>query len=73
MTLSRVVIPVLLLLLTLGLNGCAGSRVVLYPIEKQDITRLLKGVPYTTDRDGYFLSDLYMTEVKEAAVEAIKR
>lgn len=32
-----------------------------------------KGVSYTPEKDGFFLSDLYMEEVQRAKVEQIKR
>jgi len=43
--------------------------VVLHPIAKQDIVIMKKGISYTPDRDGYFLSDLYLKEVIQAKVD----
>ena len=63
----KLVIPVLLPLLCLVLTGCASIR--LYPIEKQDIVVMKKDSSYTPDRDGFFLSNLYMTEVMKAKVD----
>ena len=68
--LLRVAILVLSPLLLLALTGCASVK--LYPIEKQDIVVMSKGVPYTPDRPGYFLSQLYMDEVVNAKVERIR-
>jgi hypothetical protein len=48
--------------------GC-GSRIVLHPIDQQDIMRVKTGDPFESDRDGWFLSDMYMTDVLEAKVE----
>jgi hypothetical protein len=68
--LSRMVILVLLPLLLANLIGCASIK--LYPIEKQDIVIMKKGQSYAPDRDGYFLSQLYMDEILQAKVERIK-
>jgi hypothetical protein len=67
--LLRVAILLGLLPLCLNLIGC--SRVTLYPIVKQDIVEMKSGFPYTPDRDGFFLSNLYMTEVMQAKVERV--
>lgn len=64
-------IVALLLLGSTVLVGCARS-IVLHPIDKQDIVRVAKDTPYAPDRDGYFLSDLYVKEVMEAKVDKIK-
>ena len=66
-TRSKVGILLLSLPLCLALTGC--SVIKLYPISKQDIVVMQKSVPYTPDRDGYFLSNLYMTEVMQAKVD----
>jgi hypothetical protein len=55
-------ISVMLLLLTLLCVGC-GARVILRPIDKQDIMAMEKGVPYTSDRPGWFLSNEYVKEI----------
>ena len=56
--------------LLLGLIGC--STIKLYPIAQQDIVIMKKDEAYTPDRDGFFLSDLYMQEVMRAKVERVK-
>jgi hypothetical protein len=65
--------PVKLLLvltvLTVVLSGCATNKVVIHPIEKSDITRMTKGVCYPPEKDGYFLSDLYVSQVMQAKVD----
>ena len=66
----KVAILALSLQLCLGLIGCASIR--LYPIDQQDIVIMRKGESYTPDRDGYFLSNLYMQEVMDAKTERIK-
>jgi hypothetical protein len=61
----------ILLVLPLLLVSCA-NRVLLYPIDKQDIFRVPKGTmigTIPTDRDGYFLSDQYLDEVGKATVK----
>lgn len=61
------VIIVLLLLLA----GCA-RIVVLYPIEKSDIFRITKDTKVgnlTAEKDGWFLSDLYLKEVVNAKMK----
>jgi hypothetical protein len=58
--------------LLLFLAGCSTN---LYVIDKQDFFRVTKGCNIgveVTDRDGYFLSDLYMTKVAEAKVKRAK-
>lgn len=67
---SRVAILLALLLPLAALTGC--STVRLYPIAKQDIVIMKQGQAYTPDRDGFFLSNLYMQEVMQAKVEKIK-
>jgi len=50
--------------------GCANLRsVVLHPIDQADFSRVEAGKPYTSDRDGYFLSDYYLEEVARARVD----
>ena len=68
--LSRMGILALLLLL---LVGCGSTN--LYVVDKQDIIRVHKGTAIgslTIDRDGYFLSDLYMNKAAEAKVKRHK-
>ena len=69
-----------LLLLTIvsitTFNGCAslgGRQIVLHPIEKRDIQPMTKGVAYTPEVDGWFLSDLYMKEVNNARIQQSKK
>lgn len=62
----------MLVLSPLLLQGCVSSEVRLYPIDKQDIVMMKKGDTYTCDRDGCFLSNLYVTEVMQAKVDAEK-
>jgi len=64
-------IPAVLLLLSTTSIAC--KAIILHPIEKQDIVIMMKDVSYTPDRDGYFLSHLYMEEVLQAKVENIKK
>jgi len=55
-------LSVMLVLSTLLLaSGCA--RVILRPIDKEDIVSMRKGEAYTSDRDGWFLSDEYVKEI----------
>ena len=68
--LSRVATLLVLLPLLLVLTGCRTIR--LYPIAKQDIVVMHKGEAYTPDREGFFLSTLYMQEVMQAKVEKEK-
>jgi hypothetical protein len=65
----RVAILLALLPLLPGLIGC--STITLYPIAKQDIVVMRKGEAYTPDKDGFFLSTLYMQEVMKAKVEKV--
>jgi outer membrane protein assembly factor BamE (lipoprotein component of BamABCDE complex) len=65
MRLSLVILALLLLLLV---SGCR----TLYVLDKQDFYRITKGTQLgntTIDRDGYFLSDLYMSKVVEMKVK----
>lgn len=62
------------LLLSLGLlistAGCASNRaVVIHPIEKTDIFSVTAGEPFTSEKNGYFLSDDYVKEVMDAKVQ----
>jgi len=70
---SKKMTPVKLLVVLIGLtviiSGCAGPRVILHPIEKSDIVQMNKGIPYTPEKDGYFLSKYYLDEVVKAKVE----
>lgn len=64
-------------MLLLALTGCNITRtVVLYPIEKADIFSVEKGSKIVRpdgskdviDRDGWFLSDMYVKEVMKARI-----
>lgn len=55
----------LILLFLLLIVGCA-RVIVLYPIQKSDIFRITKDTKVgnlTAEKDGWFLSDLYLKEV----------
>jgi len=70
---SRMMLLGCVAIVTFLLGGCAGlNKTVLHPIDKADITRMEKGVAYTSDRDGYFLSDMYVEEVMQAKVDKVK-
>jgi len=63
-----IVITLFLLLIT----GCA-RVIVFYPIEKSDFFRITKDTKVgnlTAEKDGWFMSDLYLTEV--AGVKKVK-
>ena len=62
-------ILLLLLLVSITLTGCSANRVILHPIEKSDIVVMEKGKPYTPEKDGWFLSDLWFKEVGKARVD----
>ena len=66
----RTGILLVLLLLSISLIGC--KTIVLHPIEKSDIVIMTKGVAYTPEKNGYFLSDQYMKEEMQAKVELKK-
>ena len=52
----------------LPLIGCA-NKVILHPIDKQDIFVMPKDKAYTPDRDGFFVSKFFMKEVMEAKID----
>ena len=66
----------LLLLASLVLTGCS-TTVKLYPIERADIFSIEQGSTVThkdgesilVEKDGFFLSDMYLEEVSRARVE----
>ncbi len=59
----------LLLLLLVGIAlTVSGCGVVLHPILKSDIFRMKTGTSYSSEKDGWFISDLYMKEVMKAKV-----
>lgn len=55
------------LIISIALSGCAS--VVLHPIDKSDIAKMSKGVSYAPEKDGYFLSDYYISQVVKAKVD----
>lgn len=55
-------------LIILIVSGCA-SVVRLHPIDKIDIIQMQKGVPYISEKDGWFLSDYYLKQVVKTKVE----
>lgn len=60
----------ILVLSLLTLVSCGSTN--LYVIDKQDIFQVTKGTQIgeiKTDRDGYFLSNLYMDKVVEAKIK----
>lgn len=58
-----------LLLVLIGLIGCNTLRpVIIHPIEKSDFYPMPKGVSYTPEKDGYFVSQFYIDEVMHARV-----
>ena len=57
----------LVLITSISLSGCAGT--ILHPIMKSDINRMKQGQAYTPEKDGWFLSDLYLEEVAKAKVK----
>ena len=63
----------LYLLILIGLIGCANRRfIILHPIEKSDIFAISKDTQVgdiKTEKDGYFLSELYLEEVVKAKIE----
>ena len=58
-------IPVVLLL---ALTSCGINKVTIHPITNQDIAVMPKDESYTPDRDGYFMSKMYVKEVMDAKV-----
>lgn len=61
----------ILALLLLPWIGCARA-VILHPIEKTDIFRIEKGTTVgnqVSEKDGWFLSDLYMEEIIKARLK----
>ena len=63
---------ILLIITLLCCTGCGvlhPTRTVLHPIDKQDIAVMEKDEPYTPDRDGYFMSKMYLEKVVDAKAE----
>ena len=66
-------LPVLIAL-TVFSSGCATiHKTPIYMIEKHDIMPMKQGVAYTPELNGFFMSDLYVSEVMQAKVDKIKR
>ena len=65
-------IVALLLALSIAFVGCASPRIILHPIEKEDIMPLDKGQQFTAPKQGWFLSDEWFKEVGDAKVEKEK-
>ena len=65
----------LVLIVSIALSGCGtfNKQIVLHPIEKTDINKMQKGANYAPEKDGWFISDLYLKEVMQAKVEQVKR
>jgi hypothetical protein len=64
-------IPALLLLGSISIIGCS-RPILIHPIEKSDIFSIPIGTKIgaiTTEKNGWFLSDLYVEEVMKAKVE----
>jgi hypothetical protein len=57
---------ILLTILLLFVMGC--NNVTLHPIEKTDIYRIKAG-ECNAEKDGWFISDLYLKEVMRAKVQ----
>lgn len=70
---SRNAILLSLLLLSISSAGCASfKQTVIHPIEKSDIFAVDKGTKVgdlTAEKDGWFISDLYLKEVMDAKVK----
>ena len=64
----------LVLIAFVAFNGCATNKtIILHPIDKVDIVEMKKGVAYAPEKEGFFLSTLYLKEVMDAKVEKIKK
>ena len=57
-------------LLLISCLGCGNTN--LYVIDKQDFYAVPKGSCLGNDRDGFFLSEMYMKTVAEAKVKRSK-
>ena len=55
-------------IILIGISGCA-TVIRLHPIEKVDIVSMTKGIPYTPEKDGWFLSTYYLEQVVKTKVE----
>ena len=61
-------ILVLSLLVLIGLVGCS-KNIIIHPIENRDIVDMREGATYTSEKDGWFVSDYYVDKVMDAKVE----
>lgn len=64
--------PLRMLILVLSLLLLVGCSTTLYVIDKQDFYQIPKGTKIgneVIDRDGYFLSNLYMKKVAEVKIK----
>ena len=66
MKILRLLLPVLVI--STVVSGCA---TVLYPIQKSDIVRMKVGQAYSPEKDGWFLSDLFLKEVTKSKVKGV--
>lgn len=57
----------LLLVVLIVFAGC--RTIVIHPIETIDIQVMKKGVAFTPQKDGFFLSNEYIKEVVDAKVK----
>lgn len=64
----RLKLPAVLTALII-ISGCAANRIILHPIDKVDIVKMPKGIPYTPEKDGWFLSDYYLDQVVKAKID----
>ncbi len=49
--------------------SCGSNKVIIHPIDKEDFYRISTGTSFTTDRDGYFVSDFSMKEILDAKID----
>ena len=49
--------------------NCANSKTTLHPITDADIKPLKAGDSFSATKDGWWISDYYMTEIMEARVK----
>ena len=57
------------LTILIGISSCAYNKIILHPIDKVDIVKMAKGQSYTSEKDGWFISDYYLEQVVKAKVE----
>lgn len=61
----------LLVLVSVILTGSGCATTTLYPIAKSDIVRMKQGQAYTPEKNGWFLSDLFLKEVTKSKVKGV--